>query len=204
MRIFLTIFIFLFVSLNINGQTFYGTSEVSFFRQEREKEFRQQETSPLLPEDFSKFNGLNYYEIDNEFRLTATFLKTDGEKKISFPTSSGKVKIFIKHGVLSFRIKETAFNLSVYQLENHLNDKEYKNLWFIPFTDLTNKTETYKGGRYIYLKKPKKKKVILDFNLAFNPSCAYGSDRFSCPIPPKENNLNIEILAGEKKFLTKQ
>lgn len=73
---------------------------------------------------------------------------------------------------------------------------------FVPFKDLTNKTETYSGGRYLSIWKPKGEKIILDFNMAYNPSCAYGSGRFSCPIPPKENFLSVEILAGEKKFIS--
>jgi hypothetical protein len=93
--------------------------------------------------------------------------------------------------------------LSVYQAEISLLEAfpEYKDLLFIPFKDLTNGRESYGGGRYIDIKNPAGKSAIIDFNLAYNPSCAYGSDKYSCPIPPKENFLQVKIKAGEKTYL---
>ena len=76
----------------------------------------------------------------------------------------------------------------------------YKNLLFVPFKDLTNGKETYGAGRYMDIVKPRGDEAILNFNLAYNPNCAYGSEDFSCPIPPKENFLQAEIKAGEKIF----
>ena len=92
--------------------------------------------------------------------------------------------------------------MNVYQADKSVLEKfpEYADLLFVPFKDATNGAETYGGGRYIDVKTPKGNKVILDFNLAYNPSCAYGSDRYSCPIPPKKNFLKIPIKAGEKNF----
>ena len=75
-------------------------------------------------------------------------------------------------------------------------------IYYIPFTDLTNGEETYGAGRYLDFKIPESEKVIIDFNLAYNPYCAYNHS-YSCPIPPKENNLNIKIEAGEKTFETR-
>ena len=75
--------------------------------------------------------------------------------------------------------------------------KEYKDYLFIPFRDGTSRMETYGGGRYLDLRIPKGKTILVDFNLAYNPYCAY-SHRYSCPIPPEINTLNVRILAGEK------
>jgi uncharacterized protein (DUF1684 family) len=76
--------------------------------------------------------------------------------------------------------------------------KEYTNYLFLPFTDLTNGKETYAAGRYIGLKIPKEgNELIIDFNMAYNPYCAY-SDRYSCPVVPAANNLATEIRAGLK------
>ena len=75
---------------------------------------------------------------------------------------------------------------------------EYKDYLFLPFTDLTNGTVTYGGGRYIGLRIPKSgNKIIIDFNQAYNPFCAY-SGNYSCPIVPEENNLDVQVKAGVK------
>ena len=76
-------------------------------------------------------------------------------------------------------------------------EKEYKDYLFLPFRDGTSRKESYGGGRFLDLKKPKGKTIHIDFNLAYNPYCAY-SHRYTCPIPPPENELTIEIKAGEK------
>ena len=75
----------------------------------------------------------------------------------------------------------------------------YKDYLFLPFTDPTNGVTTYGGGRYLDLMIPATKVVQLDFNKAYNPYCAY-SGNYSCPIPPEENHLEIEIKAGVKKY----
>jgi hypothetical protein len=118
------------------------------------------------------------------------------------PTSSGIPKRYVQYGVLKFRFNNREHQLNVYQADAATLAKfpEYADLLFIPFKDLTNGVETYGGGRYIDIKKPVIGKVVIDFNLAYNPSCAYGSDRFSCPIPPKKNFLKIGVKAGEKSF----
>ena len=79
----------------------------------------------------------------------------------------------------------------------------YKDYLFLPFTDATTGNETYDAGRYIDLKieDTRTPEVILDFNKAYNPYCAYVSDIYNCPIPPKENRLPVAIRAGEMKFL---
>jgi uncharacterized protein (DUF1684 family) len=85
--------------------------------------------------------------------------------------------------------------LNVYQ-SHTLREKEgYKDYLFLPFTDLTNGNETYGSGRYIDLRIPERETIIIDFNKAYNPYCAYNYG-YACPIPPKENKLKVEIRAG--------
>ena len=186
----------------VSGQTFYGTSNLKTFREGREKEFRNRPESPLLDKDFAGFKGLNYFPVNAKFKVPATFTETIEEKYFSMPTSSGKPKKFRKYGVLKFKLAGRALKLSVYQadLDVLATFPEYSDLLFIPFRDQTNGGESYGAGRYIDIKIPKSGRVMLDFNLAYNPNCAYGSDNYSCPIPPKENHLAIAIRAGEKKF----
>lgn len=188
------------------AQSYYGTDDVKAFREGREKDFRNPQVSPLPAAEAAKFQGLNYFPVDPNFRVKAQFDKTPDEKYFMMPTSTGKSRKYIKVGILSFRLGEKDYVLSAYQSEKILTDpkSEYKSSLFVPFRDLTSGKETYSVGRYLYLLTPRGKEAILDFNLAFNPSCAYGSDEFSCPIPPKDNFLPIEIKAGEKNYLTKK
>jgi len=189
-------------SMTANAQTFYGTSDLKVFREGRDKEFRNKEESPLKDEDFSIFKGLDYFPVNKKFQVNADFTQTTDERYFQLPTSSGKTKKYKKFGVLKFRLNGKNYSLNVYQADAEVLAKypEYKDLLFIPFKDATNGKATYGGGRYIDIKTPSGAKVILDFNLAYNPSCAYGSDRYSCPIPPKENFLQVEINAGEKSY----
>jgi len=185
-----------------NAQTFYGTTDVEVFREGRGKEFLKKEESPLKDEDFAIFKGLNYFSVDKNFRIEAEFTRTAGKKYFRMPTSSGETKKYTKFGILKFKLNGKDYFLNVYQSDADILAKfpEYKDILFVPFKDATNGRETYGGGRYINIKMLSSKKVILDFNLAYNPSCAYGSDRYSCPIPPKENFLQVEINAGEKSY----
>ena len=184
------------------AQTFYGTNDLKTFREGRDKEFRSRAESPLLEPDFANFKGLNYFVEDRAFRVEAQFERTADAKYFQMPTSSGIPKKYVQYGVLKFKFNNREQRLNVYQADAATLAKypEYADLLFVPFKDLTNGAETYGGGRYIDIKKPAGEKVVLDFNLAYNPSCAYGSDRFSCPIPPKKNFLKVKIKAGEKSF----
>jgi uncharacterized protein (DUF1684 family) len=201
-KFFLFLLLLSALSIMADAQTFYGTDDVEVFREGRGKEFRNKAESPLKEEDFAGFKGLNYFSVDNNFRVEADFTRTSDEKYFQMPTSSGKAKKYIKFSVLKFKLDGKTYSLNAYQADADTLAKfpEYKDLLFVPFKDATNGKETYGGGRYVNIKTTSDKKVILDFNLAYNPSCAYGSNRYSCPIPPKENFLQVEIKAGEKSY----
>lgn len=154
--------------------------------------------SPLGSKDFQEFKGLSYFDFDKTFRIEANFAKTLDTKAFLIPTSTGGSRKYLKIGDLSFKINGKDFSLSAFSRE----EKNVKDL-FVPFKDLSNGEETYSAGRYVYLKMPKDgEAAILDFNLAYNPSCAYGNEAFACTLPPKENFLQVEIKAGEKKFIS--
>lgn len=199
---FFPVFAVLVLSLTASGQTFYGTSDIKAFRDGRDHEFRDKKDSPLKEEDLLVFKGLNYYPEDKTYAVKAKFTRTADERYFQMPTSSGKMKMFIKYGVLKFKVAGKVRALAVYQMDPAALGKfpGYADLLFVPFKDATNRTETYGGGRYIDIKKPAGKQVTLDFNLAYNPNCAYGGDKWNCPVPPRENVLDIEIKAGEKRY----
>jgi uncharacterized protein (DUF1684 family) len=198
----LTILLLLSTSACTKAQTFYGTSDLKTFRDGRDAEFRDRAKSPLKQEDFESFKGLDYFPEDKKYVVTAKFEKSADEKSFSMPASNGTSLRFIKTGVLRFKLDGADYVLNAYQSEAILQSKNspYKNLIFVPFKDLTNGRETYGTGRYLDITKPESDEVILNFNLAYNPNCAYGGEKYACPLPPRDNSLQTEIKAGERIF----
>ncbi|HEX4899733.1 MAG TPA: DUF1684 domain-containing protein [Pyrinomonadaceae bacterium] len=176
-----------------------GIGDPVEFRAYRDMEFRDPKRSPLETWDVPRFKGLNYFEINPAFKVKARFVRTPNEKKFNMPTSSGMTKVYVKYAEIRFSLSGAEHVLGVYQSEASSQTAKYKNYLLIPFTDLTNGKESYGGGRYIDFEIPSSELVTLDFNLAYNPSCAYSS-RFNCPIPPRENKLKTKIRAGEKVY----
>lgn len=194
----------LIILLLINSTGLFAQETSSYLEQlnvhraEMDIEFGDTTTS-ILPNDIAlNFKQLNYFEPNEKYNILANFQKKIG-KAFFMTTSSGNQKTFRQYGVLSFTIDNKLYKLPIYQNIKLMQNDKYKDYIFIPFTDLTNNNETYGGGRYIEAKKPTGKTYQLDFNYAFNPYCHYTTG-YNCPIPPKENFLDIRIEAGEKKF----
>lgn len=182
----------------------YSETDVVKLRELREKQFKDRTYSPLTAVDFSKFEHLNYFPISEKYRVKAMFAATPDEKAFLMPTSTGTAHKYRKIGLLKFELDGREFSLAAYRREFAETDaraKKQKIDLFVPFKDLSNGTETYGGGRYLYLRPLETNgEVVIDFNLAYNPSCAYGDPSFSCPIPPRENFLQTAIKAGEKIY----
>lgn len=145
----------------------------------------------------------HFFPVDEKYRVTARFEKVVNSKWFTMETSGPIKKTFRVYGILYFTIHDTAVKLNLYQSQNLMTTSEYKNYLFLPFTDISSGEETYAAGRYIDLSTEDivdNKKVILDFNKAYNPYCAYVSGKYNCPISPKENQLTVAIHAGEKIF----
>lgn len=153
------------------------------------------------PIDSLGLESISFFPIDPMYRVEAKFQKKDKTEVIHIPTMDGQYQDFIVVGELAFRLKGQNLKLQAYQAVISRQIPYYKNLLFIPFRDLTAGDETYGGGRYLHinLKEENEVELILDFNKAYNPLCAYSS-AYSCPIPPPENNIKAQILAGEKNF----
>ena len=153
-------------------------------------------TKMLTPEEIKEFKGLDYFDFDSTFQIKARLKKKKG-KKFEMATSTNRKPIYRRYGYLYFTVNGIECKLEVYQSVALKKNPEYKNYLFIPFKDGTTALATYGAGRFLELEKTKGKSFILDFNLAFNPYCCY-SERYSCPIPPRCNTLNVDINAGEK------
>jgi uncharacterized protein (DUF1684 family) len=190
---------FLFLSAGAQSQE-DAIKEINTFRKKEEAEMRDKEKSPLLPHDRKKFKGLNYYPINLKYRVQAKFVKTENPVFFKMRTTSPVLKDYSKYGEVRFEIDSQQFVLEVYQSPDVMKMQGYEDYLFIPFTDLTNGEETYEVGRYLEFRIPKSEDVIVDFNQCYNPYCAYGSGKYSCPIPPAANSLPIPIQVGEKKY----
>lgn len=150
--------------------------------------------SPLTEADKKTFKGLDYYPVDENYKVEAKIERFDAKEVVIMPTSDGKEKRYKKYAYAKFNIMETSVALVLYQPVQKPND-----LLFLPFADETSALETYGSGRYLDFDIPEGESIEIDFNLAYNPYCAY-SDKFSCPLPPRENFLSVAIKAGEKNY----
>lgn len=199
-RSIVTAFVLSLAITSVSAQTELNSdTAVKDFRAERHREFSDPSKSPLEQSEVAGFTGLNYFDINPKYRVQARFERTPNAKKFNMPTSSGITKVYLKYGQLRFNLAGSEQVLGVYQSEALAQTEKYKNYLLIPFTDATNGKTTYGGGRYIDFEIPTAAVVTLDFNLAYNPSCAYSS-RFNCPIPPRANRLKTQINAGEKSY----
>ncbi len=166
------------------------------FRQELNAAYKHPEHSPLDEKSRKKFRKHNFYPINLKYRVIAKLKTTPDEPFFELKTSSGKTKLYRKYGEVTFMLDAKEYTLNVYQGKALLEKEEYKNYLFVPFKDHTSGNETYGGGRYLDLRIPANDdKLWLDFNMAYNPYCAY-SDKYNCPVVPVENYLDTEIKAG--------
>lgn len=199
MHKFSLLFLFL-ILLNGCGQSSKSSSyiqEIKKHRYELNVKFADKETTPLTEKNFKEFSAIDFFPIDSTYKVIAKFVRTPDEIPFQMASTTSRKSIAIKYGEAHFILDNKNLKLNIYQTEGIGDD--YVNYLFLPFNDQTNGNETYGGGRYIDLRPPKGNSIVIDFNKAYNPYCVY-NDKYSCAIPPKENNLDVAISAGEKAF----
>jgi hypothetical protein len=167
------------------------------WRKERDAFLKNHQRSPLLPADKRNFKGLRYYPFHEQYVFYGkierfNFHINNPKYYATFLTNKGTNKRYIRYGKFHFMLNKKDYSIEIYK--SILSDS-----LFIPFKDKTNGKETYEGGRYIDAEILQDYKMVLDFNMAYNPSCEY-NEKFICVLPPRENILDIEIPAGEKNF----
>jgi len=173
--------------------------EIATFRLEQDEFFFDPEKSPLTAEGLADFNGLEYFPADKKYKIEAEFILTPDAASFMMSTTTDRIVDYRKYGKAVFNLSGEKHELSIYRNQQIKDKEEYKDHLFLPYKDLTNGNLSYGGGRYIDLKIPESNTITIDFNKSYNPYCAY-NHRYSCPIPPDENHLNIEIRAGVKKY----
>jgi len=171
-------------------------AEVVAFQDQLSADYASEETSPLTAEQLEEFSGHDFFPIDSNYRVTARFEKAEVDSSIHMPTSSERVAEYIIYGTAYFDLDSADYSLILYQSVRLMKMEEYKDFLFLPFNDDTNGEDSYGGGRYIDLKIPATDStIVIDFNKAYHPYCAY-TDGYSCPVPPPENRLPRRIEAG--------
>ena len=146
--------------------------------------------SPLTPEQKREFKGLKYFPENPELRLELEVEEFTEKDTIQMQTSTGDVQSHIRFGKIRFSVDGQPVELTVYRDPHG---------YFLPFADALAGSETYGAGRYLEPEPAGKGKLLVDFNYAYNPYCAY-NDLYSCPLTPWENRLKVPIRAGEKVF----
>ena len=193
------LFIPLFVlALSCNGgkEPIPGETE---FQKEMNAEYKDASTSPLKDKDRRDFKGLEFFKVDSSYVVKAKFKRTPEEAPFEMKTTTDRLPIYVKYGVVTFSLKGKEYQLNIYQNRDLKKKEGYVDYLFLPFLDDTNGEESYGGGRYIDLRIPEGDELTIDFNKAYNPYCAY-NEKYSCPIVPRENYLETKVEAGVKVF----
>jgi uncharacterized protein (DUF1684 family) len=170
---------------------------VQDWRQSKDEAFKSTKAdsiSPLPPAERAAFKGLNYYPIDSRYHVAAslTLESTQPPVIVELQTSGAERDRYRKVGTLGFVVGNESFKLTAFALESGDLGR-----LFVPFGDLTNGDETYRGGRFLELDQTTTGLYDLDFNRAYNPFCVFNAS-YVCPVPPRENRLLTAIRAGEK------
>ncbi len=183
-------------TLNVSAQSYEDS--ILLHRQKIKTDFLTKTKSPITATDTAL---LDYFAPNASYVFLANFVITPGMPVFKMPTSSGKAKPYRQYGYITFKFRGKEMKLLVYQSMDLLKDKQLRDYLFLPFRDLTNSESTYGGGRYLSLSQKDiiDGKMLIDFNKAYNPYCAY-KDGYSCPITPAENLLRFNANAGEKMF----
>lgn len=173
--------------------------QVATFQEHLNQEFRSPQESPLSAAERQAFTTLPYYPTSYRYYVVAKFVRDTTAQVFAMTTSTARRPPYRKYGEVFFTLAGRSLKLSVYQSQDLLAKPGFADYLFIPFTDLTNGHGSYGGGRYLDLRIPPAgiSTLLLDFNCAYNPSCAY-SPAYSCPVPPAENRLAVSIPAGVK------
>jgi len=165
-------------------------SDLNNFRAEKDEFFAGHSQSPLTPGQKQGFTGLNYFPENEALRLEVKVERLADPKPMQMQTSTGGVQTYMRFGRFQFQSEGQPAELTIYQSEHG---------FFLPFADSLAGEETYPAGRYLEPEPLPGDRFFVDFNLAYNPYCAY-NEMWSCPITPAENRLKVPIRAGEKLF----
>jgi uncharacterized protein (DUF1684 family) len=182
---------------NSDGENYieFDSHATELARKEKDKFFKTDPHSPLIPEQQVAFTGLRYFLPSEDYYVNATFEQAAKPDTVTMLTSKQNDKrLYLRYGTFTFPIGDSSYTLTAFKPIGQATGT-----LFVPFKDATNDKQTYGAGRYLDIEEDVgANEYILDFNAAYNPYCAY-NHTYSCPLVPAENILSIAIKAGEKK-----
>lgn len=162
--------------------------ELQQFRHQKDQFFKSHPQSPLTPEQREPFTALRYYDADPALNLIVQVTPFAEQDDVPVPTTTGEVRLYTRYGEFTFEVDGQTARLTIYEAPHG---------FFLPFADANAGGETYGAGRYLEPEELGNNRFRVDFNLAYNPYCAY-SPQWSCPLTPAENRLKVAIRAGEQ------
>jgi hypothetical protein len=163
-------------------------TQLDEYRKLKDQYLKHEPESPLTPEQREAFTGLEYFSENPDLRLELSIEEFPEKTVIEMQTSTGDIQQHTRFGRIRFSVEDQEVTLTIFKDPHG---------YFLPFADSLAGMETYGAGRYLEPEPRGKNRVLVDFNLAYNPYCAY-NDLYSCPLSPFENRLKVPIRAGEK------
>ena len=172
-------------------------ANVEQYREQKDKQFRSGDGSPLAREQQGdSFPGLAYFPVDPDYWFQVPLSEHETKETITVETTADGKREYLRWGEFTFEHGDDSYTLQAYR-----DSPDSDTIW-VPFRDETNGEETYGAGRYLDLSESQHRTEdgwVVDFNLAYNPTCAY-NEAYDCPLIPMENWLDVRIEAGEKAF----
>jgi uncharacterized protein len=165
-------------------------TELEQFRAEKNHFYKHHRQSPLTSEQKQEFTGLIYFPENDALRLDVKVELFDDVQPVTMQTTTGGIQVYFRHGRFKFSVEGREAELTIYKSEHG---------YFLPFVDSLAGSETYPSGRYLEPEELPGNHFLVDFNIAYNPYCAY-NEMWSCPLTPWENRLMVPIRAGEKIY----
>ena len=167
-------------------------------REQKEQYFREHPRSPIPPDQRGEeFPGLEYFPIDETYRFVLPLHEHDEKEEITVETTADGEQHYVRWGEFELTLDGEEYTIQAYRPASG------EDRFWVPFRDETNDEETYGAGRYLDLDPDEHRtedgEWVLDFNLAYNPTCAYNA-AYECPLIPMENWLDVRIEAGEKDY----
>ncbi|MGE5679335.1 MAG: DUF1684 domain-containing protein [Bacillota bacterium] len=172
-------------------------NKIEELRKQKNEEMKNSPDSPFNAKGKIHFEDLKYYEPDPSFVFKSKLIEYEDKDTITVYGTKGEPRKSLRFGYVTINYQNKNYKVNVYKGFSR-NGQEYYAVWF---TDKTTNDETYGVGRYLDFEKNPNKDYLytIDFNMAYNPYCAYSPD-YSCAIPTREDYLDVKITAGEKKF----
>lgn len=180
-------------------------SEALSYQKNLNAQYADPYNSPLPKYALASFKALPFYEWNENFRVIASVKRTPEAPLFVMQTTTDRKPLYQQYAILNFIIEGQHIQLNLYRSQESKYSMEYRDYLFLPFKDLTNGETTYEGGRFldVFISDIVNDQIVLDFNKAYNPYCAY-NHKYSCPVPPVENHLEIAIKAGVKTGILKK